>query len=153
MKAIAYTRPDGGISICHPVISKDDPKGFTEEQALERALKKDIPADATNVQVIEKNAIPNDRTFRDAWAQNGKAVHVDMPKARELHMGRLRKMRNEKLDQLDKDFNRASGQKKQAEADAIEAKRQRLRDMPATFDLSAAKTPDELKAMMPEDLK
>lgn len=152
-KVIVYTRPNGSVSVCYPIISKDDPKGFTEEQALARALKKDIPPEAINVQVVDKSVIPNDRTFRDAWKQDGKSVHVDMPKARNIHMAAIRRKREGALAKLDVAFSRASGRKDSAEADVIEGERQRLRDLPKSFDLEAANTPEELKAMWPDGLE
>lgn len=74
MKKIAYTHPDGGISICHPVISATDPADFTEADALARALAKDIPAGATNVTVVDD--IPADRDSRDGWIISGGAISV-----------------------------------------------------------------------------
>lgn len=75
MKKIAYTRPDGGVSICTPVISADDPPGFTEADALARAQAKDIPTDATNVTVLDE--VPEDRTSRDDWTISDGAISVD----------------------------------------------------------------------------
>ena len=42
--------------------------GFTEDDALARAMKK-LPEDAINPQVVEESDIPTDRTFRNAWEQ------------------------------------------------------------------------------------
>lgn len=53
MKEIVYERPDGGTSVCRPVISSTDPEDFTEEDALKRALDNDIPPNAINVRVVE----------------------------------------------------------------------------------------------------
>ena len=39
-------------------------------------------------------------TFRDAWEDTGTAVVVNMPKARVIHMDRIRRKRNEKLQKL-----------------------------------------------------
>lgn len=57
MKVIAYTRPDGGTSVCRPVISVTDPEGFTADDALQRALQNDIPPDATNVRVVDAGTV------------------------------------------------------------------------------------------------
>lgn len=54
MKAIAYTRPDGGIGVIVPVINTYPQKEeITEDQALMRALK-DIPSDALNAFVVDE---------------------------------------------------------------------------------------------------
>lgn len=151
MKAIVYERPDGGISVCRPVISRDDPKGFTEADALARALAKDIPPDAIGVHVVEPDDIPEDRTFRNAWKLDGKKVAVDMPKARELHKDRLRELRAPLLSALDVEFQRSY--KDPAAQDAIEAKKQALRDVTADPAIEAAKTPEQLSTILPAGLK
>lgn len=66
-KSIAYRRSDGGLSICHPVISADDPAAMTEQEAVDRALANDIPADATDVKVVTRSAVPADRSMREGW--------------------------------------------------------------------------------------
>ncbi len=66
-KRILFTRPDGGVSIIIPA----------PEITIARALQ-DVPADAQNVEVVDADAIPNDRTFRAAWKQEGK-VCVECP--------------------------------------------------------------------------
>jgi hypothetical protein len=62
-KVIVYTLPNGSTCVCHPCVSRDDPSGFTAEDALARALIKDIPADAISVRVVERSALPSDRSF------------------------------------------------------------------------------------------
>ena len=66
---ILYKRAsDGGISVCTPVISIDDPEGFTTEDAYARAYAKDIPHDALEVTRINHGDIDLTDVFRDAWA-------------------------------------------------------------------------------------
>ena len=96
--------------------------------------------------------IPTDRTFRDAWMMTGTGLAVSMPVARQVHLSRLRAARNKALDVLDKDWMRAVGQGNAALAATIEAQRQVLRDLPQTFDLSGATTPDELQQRWPSQL-
>lgn len=98
MKKISYTRPDGGLSIVHPVINKGE--AITEDEALARALER-LPADAIGAQIIEASDIPADRTFRNAWAQNGKIIAHDMVKAREIQRERLRRVREPLQAELD----------------------------------------------------
>lgn len=66
-KSIAYRRGDGGLSICHPVISMNDPEGFLEQEAIDRALANDIPGDATEIKVVDRDSIPPARSEREAW--------------------------------------------------------------------------------------
>lgn len=98
---------------------------------------------------IAPAAVPADRTFREAWERG---PVVNMVKARAIHLGRIRSARDAKLRALDIAFSKALGQKDQAAADAAEAERQALRDLPAAVDLSRAATPDELRALWPAEL-
>ena len=88
-----------------------------------------------------------DRTYRNAFVDDGSSVKHDMGKAKELHRAHLRAERAERLGALDGQWMRAIGQGKKAEADAVEAERQVLRDAPADPRIDAAKTVDELKAV------
>ena len=101
---------------------------------------------------IEAGEIPPDRTFREAWKDTGSKLDVHMPKAREIHLQRVRVARAAKLEELDREWMRATGQGKKADAEAAEAKRQRLRDLPATLPVEEATTPDELKAVWDDEL-
>jgi len=100
---------------------------------------KEIHGDYVSHEEIDESDIPTDRTFRGAW---GYDLSVDMPKARVIHMGKIRLARDERLNELDK---RKYGAEKDDE-------RQVLRDIPTAFDLSTATTPDELKALWPTGL-
>jgi len=94
---------------------------------------------------IEPGDVPADRTFRNALVDTGAALEHDMPKAREIHLEKLRQERAPRLAELDIEWSRAvaSG----GDAQAVENERQALRDMPESVRpaLDAAKTVDELK--------
>jgi hypothetical protein len=66
-----------------------------------------------------------------------------MEKARAIHLGRIRSARNRELARLDIE---------QLKGIDVAAEKQRLRDLPATFDLAAATTPEELKSLWPDEL-
>lgn len=140
---IMYSNPDGSVSIVYP----------TGEVPLEIILAKDVPNNASNVTKSLKINVPQDRYFRNAWKQNLDKIEVDMEKAKVVHMGNIRKVRDQELSRLDVEWTKKAAQKKNQESDDIEAKRQVLRDLPQTFDLSVAKTPDELKALWPIGLE
>jgi hypothetical protein len=150
-KVIVYTRPDGEISVCHPLISRDDPPGFTIEEAVARALSKDVPSTAITVAVIEKMALPADRSFRAAWRQRGQGVSVDIASARDIHLARLRLERDAKLAATDGLMARATERGDAAERSKLAARRQALRDMPAdaATALAAVETLEDLKAVRP----
>jgi hypothetical protein len=96
---------------------------------------------------VNPEDIPTDRTYRDAWHHDGETIAHDMAKAREIHRNKLRHERANVLVDLDGKWHRATGQGKKAEADAIEAQRQRWRDAPADPRIDAAQTVDDLKAI------
>jgi hypothetical protein len=135
MKRIAYTRPDGGVSVVIPA----------NGQNIDYILAKDIPADATNVTVID--AVPTDRAFRDAWTFDGKSFGHDMVKAREIHRDRLRVQRAPLLSALDVAYARADEAGDIAAKAKIAADKQALRDITTDPAIDAAQSADELKAI------
>lgn len=144
MVAILIARTDGGVSIMTII---DDAADIDEE------IRK--WAEGSNLQAASYHSIdsvPDDRTFRNAWASDGKACVVDMEKARDIQMDRIREARDERLASLDVPSLIAieSGDTKAA-AD-IAAQKQALRDIPQTVDLTKAETPEALAAIWPEDL-
>ena len=115
---------------------------------------------------VDDAEIPTDRTFRNAWEDSGK-IGVNTPKAREIHKDRLRQIRAPLLAALDVEYQRAdesetagedindqdSVRQARAEKARISAKKQALRDVTKHPAITAAKTPDELKAAIPDTLK
>ncbi len=94
-----------------------------------------------------------DRTYRNAWRDRSGRIEVDMPAAREIHRERMRIARAAKLQELDGEWMRATGQGKKEEAEAVEAKRQTLRDALADPAIEAAETPEALRAIWPQELQ
>lgn len=99
--------------------------------------------------IIADAEIPVDRTYRNAWVDKGAKIDHDMTKVVSLELERIRADRKPVMDDLDAQYMRAIGQKNEVEAAAVEAKRQELRDLPATIlpELQNAKTVDEVKAI------
>ena len=80
-------------------------------------------------------------------------INVNMTKARVIHMDAIRVVRNAELVKEDVTFMRAV---EDADTDAqatIKTKKQPLRDLPATFDITTdVDTPEKLKAKWPTEL-
>lgn len=99
------------------------------------------------------DAIPTDRTFRGAWTDTTPelTIDIDMVKAREIHLNRIRIQRNEELSKLDIEAIKAQDMEDATKLAEIRQRKQELRDLPTTLaaTLSAANTPDELKAIQP----
>lgn len=141
-KVYAYINATGSVSVVIPALGQDH----------EAVIKKDIPA-STLVLETTADVLP-DRYFRDAWSIDEGGLSVDLPKARQIHVDKLRVIRNERLRALDQEWTKAVGQKKNQEADQIEALRQKLRDMPQLLQaqLDAAQSADAIKSIVPEEL-
>jgi hypothetical protein len=149
---IIYTRADdGGMTIVYPAISCDDPEGFKYEDALKRALEKDIPADATDTAVIEEKELPQSTRFRNAWDHDGRDVFVNMDKARELLKEQLRIVRLPMLLALDVAYMRADERGDAAAKRQIAERKQAWRDVTDDPAIAAATTPDALAAIWPAD--
>ncbi len=136
-----------------------DIPGYTIEWPdFERDIKAKLPAPHQarigDHRRFTRDELIDDRTFRDAWEDTGK-LGVNMPKARAVHMARLRAARNDKFAALDAEWMKAVAQKRVAAADQIEAQRQVLRDLPQTAaaQVQGASTPEELKVIWPDELK
>lgn len=149
MRKIIFTRPDGGLSVVHPVINTlGEIDGFTEEEAEARAWAK-LPKDAINPRFVEAADIPTDRTFRNAWEDTGAKIQPNMPKARSIHRDRIRELRKPKLEALDAAYLRADEIGDIALKASISLKKQALRDAPQYTAIDAATTPEELKVAVP----
>ncbi len=145
-RKIVYMRPDGGMSVVHPVRNTHPALETLTDAQIERRAWSRLPPDAINPRWAFESDIPTDRTFRDAWSDTGSGlVQVDMSKAQEIQKDRLRELRAPKLEALDIAFMKAleSGDTK-AQADVV-AQKQALRDVTNDPALAAATTPEQLK--------
>jgi hypothetical protein len=83
MKKIAYTRPDGGISIIIPA-----PKAnveallgpLTDAQYEAHVREKSIPLDAIEPVYINDEDIPSTREYRLGWTMKNGKITVDIEK-------------------------------------------------------------------------
>ena len=130
MSRIIYTKSDGTVSIITPAGDVND------------AIK-DVPS-GLSYEIVEDSAIPTDRSFRNAWKQNGKTIETDMTKAKEIHKTNIRTARETKLAELDIEFQRAL--ETSADTSTIVAKKQTLRDAPSASGISTAASEADLKA-------
>lgn len=165
---IAISRADGSVAVMDLIVVGRGSilpdgavwvsEGWWRRKPTTEVIEKQIERGAsylgtvTGWEIVDTKDIPQDRTFREAWRNRGKRLEVDMPEARKIHLDRVRIARAPLLDQLDRDWMRATGQGKKADADAVEAKRQALRDLTTTIDVESAATPEALKAMWPKEL-
>jgi hypothetical protein len=80
-------------------------------------------------------------------------INVNMTKARAIHLEEIRKVRNAELAKEDISFIRAVEAGDTDTQATIATKKQVLRDIPATFDITTGvTTPELLKAQWPAEL-
>ena len=80
-------------------------------------------------------------------------VNVNMTKARAIHLEKIRKVRNAELAKEDITFMRAVEAGDTDTQATIATKKQTLRDIPASFDITTGvDTPEKLKAKWPAEL-
>ena len=154
MKKIIYTRSDGGCAVIHPVIGTHPQReNITEDEALQRAWEKDIPADAINPQIVSAEFVPTDRSFRNAWIVGIQSIGFDMNKCREIYKQQLREIRAPKFAPLEQSQRTAFVTGDIPKALMLESKLQQLRDVTSDPAILAAQTPEELKTILPDCLK
>ena len=130
---IIYTNAEGGVSVIVPTGS------------VELALK-DVP-EGVAYEIVEDDAIPADRFFRNAWVANGAAVEVDLNQAKDIGHDIRRTQRAEEFKPYDEVIAKQIPGVDAAEA---EAARQAIRDKYAEVQdaIDVAETPDGVKAAL-----
>lgn len=123
----------------------------SEDQFVARVRDKVIPAGALAF-IVDDSAIPQDRTFRDAWAIQGGAVAVDMVKALEIGKDLVRERRKPLLAALDVAYIRADEAGDAATKAKIVARKQALRDATSANAILTAATPEALLAAIDQVL-
>lgn len=148
---IAYTRPDGGVSI---IVPSPDFEGTVDDfiaahDCLEGASYVVIQEDEQPLLV--GNFAIRQRTFRNAWTIANGAVVTDMPSAKDIHLANIRRIRAEKLKELDNEFTVAERNGE----DLTQLKALRAALLAATDEVKNGQhgTPEELYSAWPEVLE
>ena len=129
-KRIIWTEPSGQVAVLYPILPVED-------------CIKDVP-DGLSYYIVEDSEIPKNTFFERAWKIVDGKIEMDITKAKEVHKENIRNARQEKLAELDIEFQKAL-ETSSSTTDII-SKKQALRDAPADSAIAAAKTEDELKA-------
>ena len=130
MKRIIYTRPDGGLSVVIPAQEGDI--GIAASMAK-------LPVSAINPQIVDSSILPVDRTFRNAWRQNGANVQVDLTIARTLTEKEIETRRRVKIRDI---------LEREALGEDVVLEKARLRGIDARAIVDAIQTVEALKAEM-----
>jgi hypothetical protein len=153
---VAITFDDGSVGIMQFVVQQYHPSTGAvvwEQMVSDEAINAEIARSAfdravTGWRLIEPGDVPEDRSYRGAWTDDGKAISHDMEKAREIQREKLREARKPLLEALDVDVIKAQTETKDARAVASAvAEKQRLRDVTDDPRIDAAQSVEELKAI------
>ena len=136
MTRIIYQNESGGVSVIIP----------SGELSIEEVAAKDVP-EGVAYEIVEDDAIPADRFFRNAWVANGAAVEVDLDQAKEIGHTIRRQQRAEEFKPYDEVImKQIPGQDMEAAEDAREEIRDKYAQVQEQID--AAASPDEIKAAL-----
>jgi len=133
MAKIIYQNESGGVSVIIPA------------ESVELAIK-DVP-EGVAYEIVEDDAIPADRTFRNAWVMGDCCVEHDLEKCKAIGHERRRALRAEEFKPFD---DIIAKQIPGADAAAAETARSDIRLKYALIQdvIDAATTPDEIKAAL-----
>lgn len=140
-KRIIYTAADGSLCVVSPAI-----------EDMDQVLRKSVPAGASNMQIVDSESLPADRTFRNAWRAGNGRIDFDMPTCREIQKDRMRAARAPILKALDVEYLRADEAGDSATKARIVSRKQELRDVTKDPRIESASTPEQLKAVWPSCL-
>jgi hypothetical protein len=137
-------------TIAHYGLPPDHPRHIVEDTDLEPKI---IACSGNDFRYA---GMPDETGRKDgrygAWEMNTDGTpRVNMEKARRVHMDRIRTVRDAELVKLDVDSLRAIEAGDSPTQASIASKKQILRDIPQTFDLTA-RTPQQLKGQWPVEL-
>lgn len=134
MQVIMYKNDTGGISVIYPT-----PEAL-ELFSIEEIAKKDVPM-GVSFTILEKDTLPFDRFFRNAWIDVKDKIEIDLVKAKNLGHEFRRKCRQEEFAPLDVEATIPS------KAQEAETKRQVIRDKYTEIqtNIDLADTPDKIK--------
>jgi hypothetical protein len=113
---------------------------------LEQIIKKDVPKEALDAEIVDVSVIPTDRTFRNAWVKQKGRVGVDLEKAKIIAHDIRRRLRSEEFKPYDDVIAR---QIPGTSATDAEAARQLIRDKYAAIQsqIDAVTTAEELTSL------
>jgi len=136
MTRIIYQNESGGVSVIIP----------TGELSIEEVAAKDVP-EGVAYEIVEDDAIPADRFFRNAWVMGDCCVEHDLDKCKALGHDIRRQQRAEEFAPHDEVIMKQIPGK---DAAAAEEARQEIRDKYAEIqdEIDAAANPDEIKVAL-----
>ena len=136
-KIIMYDNGNG-VSIVSPAPGVD----------IKEVIAVSVPKKA-DYKIMDAAQLPQSREYRDAWTMDG----VDVKKAKEIHLNKIRPVRDAKLKELDIEWMRAIENGESKLAGDIAAKKQKLRDVTERKDFKSIKKIEDIERFWPEILE
>jgi len=96
--------------------------------------------------------IPENRDFREAWSLSGSVITEDLDASKELFKNKIRQIRQPLLEAEDVVYMKALEDDDASAKTASVARKNALRDAPASSAITDATTIDELKAAWDTDV-
>lgn len=109
-----------------------------------------LAASIPGSKIVDRDSLPKDREFRDAWTIDGK---IDLNKAKKIWQKKIRIARDKKLQKMDIEWMQAMEKGNTKIAASIAAKKQILRDLPQREEITKAESVESLKSFWPEILE
>jgi hypothetical protein len=139
MSEVIIYEYEGGVAVVVPAPDVD----------IKDVAARDIPQ-GCDYKIVDSAKLPDDRVFRGAWTTDCK---VDMDKAKEIWLDKIRDVRNKRLAELDIEWMRAMENGENKEASNIAAIKQSLRDITERADIHKCKTTASLRKYWPQILE
>lgn len=146
----SISKNDGSVVVMHLLSAPEDVAVMDLIKGEIDKWPTEIKSIVVSFREISRADLPQDQAFFDAWTDDGTAIIVNMPKAREIWRNKIREARAPKLADLDVAFQRAF--ETGADLTVIYAQKQALRDAPDDPAIEAAQNTDDLKKVWPEIL-
>lgn len=155
---VAVKMKDGSVRVMEVLEVLKGPNHSVKRKITNKAIQEEIDKwiDAADVvEIIKEPSLPKDRVFRNAWKVDSKtkSLDIDMDKAKELHIDRLRMLRAKQMKKLDIEFMRAVELNDVEKKTEIARLKQKLRNMPETHTMDDISDPDTLKMSKPSYLE
>lgn len=125
-KLAVYTKPNANTIT---VRCFSDRELAIEGRTIEDLCKETIPAGVTYA-LIDPDPLLKKDHLRKAWKLNNDKIDIDLDKAKPLQVDYIRKARNKKFEEFDKEYTTAQRDGDATKVTALETKRQQLKDIP-----------------------
>jgi len=129
---------EGKVSVMQPTDSA------LKQKTLGEIIKRSLPEQVPYV-ITDKNALPSDREFRDAWKLEQDRIDIDLNRAKDIQLSRLRKARDVKISALDGKQSELTS--KGEDLAPIFAEKKRLRDITEPLKLANPSSLEEIKTL------